>query len=80
MVLSSSYREIHDLLKSVNYHAVAVSMRIKALKTKVISALMRGVMCHAILLDGELSEDVHKFKFCGSIFVANAQGTRSEAG
>ncbi len=80
MVLRSSYREIHDLLKSVNYHAVAVSMRIKALKTKVISALIRGVQSQAVMLDGESSEDVQKLKFYGWIFVANAQGTRSEAG
>ncbi len=55
-------------------------MRIKALKTKVISALIRGVQSQAVMLDGESSEDVHNLKFYCSIFVANAQVTSSEAG
>ncbi len=54
-------------------------MRIKALKTKVISALIRGVQSQAVMLDGESSKDVHKFKSHGLIFVENAQVTSSEA-
>ncbi len=53
MLLSNSFREMHDLLETVNHHAAAVGMLIKASKTKVVSALMSDEMCQAVLLDGD---------------------------
>ncbi len=50
-------------------------MRINASKTKVMSALIPGEQRQAVLLDGEPSEDVDKFKYLGSMFVPNGQGT-----
>ncbi len=34
-----------------------------------------GEQRQAVLLDGEPLEDVEKFKYLGSMFVANGQGT-----
>ncbi len=42
---------------------------------KVISALMPGDQCHTVVLNGEPLEDVEKFKYLGSMLVANGQGT-----
>ncbi len=50
-------------------------MRINASKTKVMSALIPGEQRQAVLLDGEPLEDVDKFKYLGSMFIANGQGT-----
>ncbi len=50
-------------------------MRINASKTKVMSTLVPGEQRHAALLDGEHLEDVDKFKYLGSMFVANGQCT-----
>ncbi len=63
------------LLEAINRHTAAVGMRINASKTKVLSALIPGEQRQAVLLDGEPMEDVDKFKYLGSIFVANGQGT-----
>ncbi len=40
-----------------------------------MSALIRGEQRQAVLLDGEHREDVDKFKYLGSMFVANGQGS-----
>ncbi len=45
---------MQGLLEAINRHAAALGMRIKALKTKVMSA---------VLLDGEPVEDIDKFKY-----------------
>ncbi len=63
--------EMQDLLEAVNPHVAAVGMRIYASKTKVMSALISGEQRHAVLLDSEPLEDVKKFKYLGSMFVAN---------
>ncbi len=75
VLLSSSYSEMQGLLEAVNRHAAAVDMRMKASKTKVMSALIPGEQRQAVLPDGEPLEDVAKFKYLGSMFVANGQGT-----
>ncbi len=54
----------------VNSHAAAVGMRTNASKTKVMSPLITGEQRQAVLLD-----EVEKFKYFGSMFVANGQGT-----
>ncbi len=74
LILSSSYSEMQGLLEAVNRHAAAVGMRINASKTKVMSALNPGEQRQAVL------EDVHKFKYLGSMFVANGQGTEEIRG
>ncbi len=66
VILSSSCSKMQGLLEAVNCHAAAVGMRINASKTKVLSALIHG--------DQRL-EDVDKFKYLGSMIVANGQGT-----
>ncbi len=71
VILSSSYGETHGLLEADNRHAGAVGMRINASKTKVMSALIPGEQRQAVLLDGEPLEDVDKFNYLGSMFVAN---------
>ncbi len=38
--------------------------------------LIPGEQRQAVLLDGEPLEDVEKFKYLGSMFVANGQGTK----
>ncbi len=48
---------------------------VNASKTKVMSALIPGEPRQAVLLDGETLEDVERFKYLGSMFVANGQGT-----
>ncbi len=58
-------------LDAVNRHAAAVGMRM----TKVMSTLVPDEQRQAVLLDGEPLEDVEKFKYLGSMFVANGQGT-----
>ncbi len=75
VIVRSSYREMQGLLEAVNRHAAAVGMRINASKTKVMSALIPGEQRQAVLLDGETLEDVERFKYLGSMFVANGQGT-----
>ncbi len=75
VILSSSYSEMQGLFEAVNRHAAAVGMRINASKAKVMSALIPDEQCQAVLLDGEPLEDVEKFKYLGSMFVANGQGT-----
>ncbi len=75
VTLSSSYSEMQVLLEAVNRHAAAVRMRINASKTKVMSALIPGEQRQSALLDNEPLEDVDKFKYLGSMFIANGQGT-----
>ncbi len=77
VILSSSYNEMQDLLEAINRHASAVGIRINASKTKVMSALISGEQRQAVLLDGEPLEDVDKFNYLGSMFVANGQGTKN---
>ncbi len=43
--------------------------------TTVMSALIPGEQRQAVLLDSEPLENVEKFKYLGSMFVANGQGT-----
>ncbi len=73
-IFSSSYSEMQGLLEAVNRHAAAVGMTFNASKTNVMSPLIPGEQRQAVLLDGEPLEDVEKFKFLGSMFVANGQG------
>ncbi len=75
VILSSSYSEMQGLLEAVNRHAAAVGMRINASKTKVMSALIPCEHCQAVMLDDEPLEDVDKFKYVGSMFVASSQDT-----
>ncbi len=75
VILSSSFSEMQGLLEAANRHAAAVGMRINASKAKVMSALIPGEQRQAVLLDGEPLEDFYKFKYLGSMFVANGQGT-----
>ncbi len=75
VILSSSYSEMHGLREAVNRHAATVGMRMNASETKVMSALIPGEQRQAVFLDGEPLEDVERFKYLGSIFVANGQGT-----
>ncbi len=49
LILSSSYSEKQGLFEAVNRHAAAVSMRINASKTKVMSALISGEQRQAVL-------------------------------
>ncbi len=65
-------------LEAVRRHAAAVGIHIHASKIKVISALIPGEQRHAVLLDGEPLEGVDKFKYLGSMFVANGQGHRED--
>ncbi len=60
----ADYREMRGLLE-------AVGMRINTSKTKVMSALIPGEQCRAILLGGEPLEHVRKLKYLGSMFVAD---------
>ncbi len=66
---------MQGLPEAVNRHTAAVGMRINASTTKVMSPLIPGEQRQAVLPDCEPLEDVDKFKFLGSIFVANRQGT-----
>ncbi len=66
---SQYYSEMQGLLEAVNRHAAAVGMRIKASKTKVMSALIPGEQRQTVLLDCEPLEDVDKFKYLGSMLV-----------
>ncbi len=68
MTLSRSYREIQGLLE-------AAGMRMSASKTKVMSALTPGEQRQTVLLAGEPLKDVDKFKYLGSMLIANGQGT-----
>ncbi len=77
VILNSSYGEIQGLLGAVNRHTAAVHMRICVSKTKVMTTPTPGEQRQAVLLDGEPSEDVDKFKFPSSMFVASGQGTES---
>ncbi len=72
MLLINSY---NCPLEAVNRHAAAVGIRINASKTKVTSARIPGEQRQAVLLDDEPLEDVDKFKYLGSIFIANGQGS-----
>ncbi len=63
------------MLEAANRHAAAVGMCINASKSKVVSTLVPGEQGQAVLLDGEQLEGVEKFKYLGSIFMANGQGT-----
>ncbi len=45
-----------------------------------MSALIPGEQRQAVLLDGETLEDVDEFKYLGSMFVANGQGTEEIKG
>ncbi len=72
---SSSYSEMQGLLDADTRHAAAVGMRINASKTKVMSAFIPDEQRQAVRLHGEPLKDVEKFKYLGSMFVANGQGT-----
>ncbi len=50
-------------------------MRSNTSNTKAMAALIPGEQHQAVLLDGEPLVDVDKFKYLGSMFVANDQGT-----
>ncbi len=76
VILSSRYRKMQGLLEAVNRNTTTVGMRINASKTRVISAFIPGEQRQAVLLDGEPLEDVAKFKYLGSLFNANGQGTK----
>ncbi len=81
VIISSRYGETQCLTEVVNRHASAVGMCINALKTEVVSVLIPGEQRQAVLRDGEPFEDVDKFKYLGSVFVARARvPRRSEAG
>ncbi len=62
---------MQSLFEAVNGPASAVGMRVNASKTKVMSAPVPDEQRQAVLLDGEPLEDVEKFKYLGSMFVAN---------
>ncbi len=66
---------MQGLFEAVNRHADAAGMRINTSKAKAMSALIPGDQRQAVPLDGELLKDVDKFKYLGSMFVANGQGT-----
>ncbi len=76
VTLSSSYSEMQGILEAVKRHAATVGARSNASKTKVMPALNPGEQRQTVLLDGELLEDVDKFKYLGSMFVAHGRGTR----
>ncbi len=63
------------MLEAANRHATAIGMCINASKSKVVSTLVPGEHGQAVILDGEQLEGVKKFKYLGSIFIANGQGT-----
>ncbi len=73
--IAGGKRNKHPTLTGSNRHATAVGMYINSSKTKVMSALIHGEQCQAVLLDGEPLEDLDKFKCLGSVVVANGQGT-----
>ncbi len=50
-------------------------MRINVSKTNAMPALIPCEQRQAVLRDGEPLEDVERFKYLGSMFVANGQGT-----
>ncbi len=66
---------MQDLLEAVSRHAAAGGVRINTSKTKVMSPLIPGEQRQAVMLDGDHLEDVDKFKYLGSMFVVNGQGT-----
>ncbi len=76
IVILRSGDEMQGLLEAVNRNITAVDMRINASKTNVASALIPGEQRQAVLHDGEVMEDVDKFKYLSSMFVANGQGTK----
>ncbi len=45
-----------------------------------MSALIPGEQCQAVLLDGERLEDVDKFKYLGSMLIANGKDTNEIKG
>ncbi len=53
VILSSSFRGMHDLLEAINNHASASGRRANASKIKVMAALIPGEQRQAVLLDGE---------------------------
>ncbi len=59
VLLNSSYR------RQLTENTAVVGINIDVLKTKVMSAL----------IPGEQYEEVCKFKYLGSMFIANGQGT-----
>ncbi len=71
---------MQGLFEAVHRHTAAVGTHINASKTKVKSALIPGERRQAVLLDGEPLEDVDKFKYLGSMFFANGQGTEEIRG
>ncbi len=50
VILCSSCSEMQGLLEAVNCHAAAVVKRINASKANVMSALIPGEQCQAVLL------------------------------
>ncbi len=66
---------LRDLLEAVNHHAIIVGMLIDASETNVVPTLIYGEQHQAILLNGEPVENVDKFKYVGSMSVANGQCT-----
>ncbi len=75
MLLSNSYTETLCLFEALHHHTAAVRMRIKASKTKVMSAIIPGEQRRAVLLDNEPLEGADKLIYLGSIFTANGLGT-----
>ncbi len=66
---------MQGLLEAMNRHVATFGMCINASKAKVMSAFIPNDQRQEVLLDGEPLEDVDKFKYLGSTFVANSQGT-----
>ncbi len=75
VIHSSSYSEMQGLLEAVNRHVAAVGLRINASKTKVMPAVIHSEQRQTILLEDEPLEVIYKFKYIGSMFIANCQGT-----
>ncbi len=63
VLFSGSYMDMQGLFEAVNRHVAAVGMRINALKTKVMSAIIPDEQRQTVLLDGEPLGDVYKFKY-----------------
>ncbi len=68
-------KEIQDLLKAINNHAVAVGIRIHASNTKVMPTLMPSEQHQAVLLDGEPLGEANEIEHFGSMCIPNDQRT-----
>ncbi len=70
VIINSSYGELQGPLEAADRHAAIIGMCINASKAKVMSALIPDEQRQAVLLDGEPVEDIEKFNYLGSMFVA----------